>query len=98
MEFKSVFKTCLDFAIAYDGTIATYPEGVNKFIIQSRTTRTEILIEWDPKRPGFWEAEQIQTATGEKNPTRETIYTDNHLLEYLSRFWDKVEAPLDLQL
>ncbi len=93
MEFKSVFQTCLDFAKSNGGTIQSYPERVHKFVIQSRTTQTEILIEWDQKRPGFWEAEQIQTATGEKNPTRETISTDKDLLEYLLRFWDKVEDP-----
>ncbi len=85
MEFKSVFQTCLDFAKENDGTIATFPEGVNKFIIQSRITRTEILITW---RPGFWEAEQIKTATGEKNQTREAISTDEQLCTYLTRFWD----------
>ena len=97
MELLQIFKICLDFAIANGGSM-THPMGNKKFWINSRTTRTEILIEKDSTRPGVWQAEQIQNAVGEKNPTKETISSEEQMLNYLSRFWDKVEVPLDLPL
>jgi hypothetical protein len=99
MDFKQVIQTCLNFATANDGTIQSYPAGckTNQLDIGPRTARTEIHIE--QVQSGGWQAEQTQNAVGEKkNQTSETVYTEEHLLEYLSRYWDKVEVPLDLPL
>ena len=92
MDFKQVIQTCLNFATANDGTIQSYPAGdkKNQLDIGPRTARTEIHIE--EVEPGVWKAEQTQNAVGEKkNQTREIVSTEEHLLKYLSRFWDKVE-------
>ncbi len=87
MEFKQVIQTCLNFAAANDGTIQSYPAGckTNQLDIGPRTARTEIHIE--QVQTGDWQVEQTQNAVGEKNnETREIVSTEQHLLEYLSRF------------
>ena len=63
MELKQVLQTCLDFSIANSGTIQPLGNR-NKFAVQSRTTRTEILI--DQIQPSVWQAEQTQNAVGGK--------------------------------
>lgn len=86
MESKQVIQTCLDFSLAHGGTIQ--PMLNDSLAVQSRTTRTEILIERDPTRPGVWQAEQRQNAAGEcVNPKREILSTEEHLLLCLQRFW-----------
>ncbi len=40
-------------------------------------------------QPGVWQAEQTSNNVGDKNKTRLTISNEEHLLAYLSRFWDK---------
>ena len=92
MNFKQVIQTCLDFATANDGTIQSYPAGYkkNQLDIGPRTARTEIHIE--EVEPCVWKAEQTQNAVfGEKkrDTTSEIVSTEEHLLEYLKRFWDK---------
>jgi hypothetical protein len=92
MEFKQVIQTCLNFAAANDGTIQSYPAGckTNQLDIGPRTARTVIHIE--QVQTGDWQVEQTQNAVGEKNnQTREIVSTEQDLLEYLSRFWDKVD-------
>ncbi len=92
MDSKQVIQTCLNFATANDGTIQSYPAGykTNQFDIGPRTARTQIHIE--QVEPGVWKAEQTQNAVGEKkHQTSEMVSTEEHLLKYLSRFWDKVE-------
>ena len=92
MDFKQVIQTCLEFATANDGTIQSYPlagDKKNQLDIGPRTARTEIHIE--EVEPGVWQAEQTQNAVGEKkrDTTSEIVSTEEHLLEYLKRFWDK---------
>lgn len=93
MDFKPVIQTCLDFSTSNNGTIQSYPAGCkNQLDIQSRTTRTEIHVEQVEPASGVWKAEQTQNAVGEKKrDTSEIVSTEEHLLEYLKRFWDKVE-------
>ena len=67
MELKQVLQTCLDFSIANSGTIQPLGNR-NKFAVQSRTTRTEILI--DQIQPSVWQAEQTQNAVGGKKKMR----------------------------
>ena len=67
MELKQVLQTCLDFSIANSGTIQPLGNR-NKFAVQSRTTRTEILI--DQIQPSVWQAEQTQNAVGGKRGRR----------------------------
>jgi len=94
MDFKQVIKACLDFSTANNGTIQSYPAGHNNQLdIQSRNnTRTSIHIE-QLEAPGAWAMEQRQNAVGggkkETNNKSETVTTEERLLEYLSRFWDR---------
>ena len=91
MDFMQVIQTSLNFATANDGTIQSYPAGdkKNQLDIGPRTARTEIHIE--EVEPCVWKAEQTQNAVGEKkrDTTSEIVSTEEHLLEYLKRFWDK---------
>ena len=90
MDFTQVIRTCLNFSIFNNGTIQSYPADCNNQLdVQSRTNRTEIHVE--QVKPGVWKAEQTQNAVGEKNQTSETVSTDEHLLEYLSRYWDDAQ-------
>lgn len=82
-----VVKASHNFALANGGTIATYTEGHEKFVVMSRTTRTEILVERDPSQPGVWLTEQRQNAAGEKNPAKEAFTTEQGLLQCLFGFW-----------
>ena len=87
MEFKQVIQTCLDFSIANDGTIQSYPAGMpNMLAVQLRKTRTEIVV--CQTQLGVLEAEQTSNAVGEKNLVKEVVSTEEHLLKFLSRFWD----------
>jgi hypothetical protein len=94
MEFKQVVKASHNFALANGGTMATYPAGHEKFVVMSRTNRTEIVIERDPSQPGVWLAEQRQNAAGESNPAKELFTTENGLLQCLYGFW---QVELDPQ-
>ena len=90
MDFKQVIQTSLNFATANDGTIQSYPAGdkKNQLDIGPRTARTEIHIE--EVQNGGWKAEQTQKGEGvKKHETSEIVSTEEHLLEYLKRFWDK---------
>ncbi len=90
MDFTQVIKTCLKFSTNNNGTIQSYPAGCNNQLdVQSRTNHTEIHVE--QVKPGVWNAEQTQNAVGEKNQTSETVSTEEHLLEYLSRYWDDTQ-------
>jgi hypothetical protein len=93
MEFRTVIRTCLDFAIANGGTLQSYSAGQpDKLAVHSRTTKTEIFVDRSPTNPGQWQISQLQDAKGQKNPTKEIFSTKEHLLDYLARFWDQNEA------
>lgn len=81
MDFLQVAKTCLDFSIAYNGTIQSYGEKHEKLKIQSRTTRTEILVE---READEW---QLTLLTDEKTTAKQTVSTKEQLFTQLSRFW-----------
>lgn len=95
MEFMQVFGACHNFAMARGGTIAAYPPGQEKFVLESRTGRTEILIERDPAQPrGGWLAEQRQDANGERNPIKARFDTEEGLLRCVLGFWrEQVDPP-----
>lgn len=89
MNFVQVITTTLDFATANDGTIQSYPAGckIDQIDIQPRTKPTKIHIE--KVQPGVWQAQQTCNAVGEEvAQTTRTITTEQHLLEYLTRYWD----------
>ena len=86
-----MFGACHNFAMASGGTIATYPPGQEKFVLQSRTTRTEILVERDPA--GGWLAEQRQDAHGERNPVKARFDTEEGLLRCVLGFWRQADPP-----
>ena len=91
MEFKQVIKTCLNFSIANGGTIQSYTINTShKLAIHSRTTRTEILVEMI--KPGEWQVEHEQNAAGDKISVKETVFTEEQLLENIKRFWDPVRS------
>ncbi len=92
MDFMQVCKASHNFALVNGGTIATYPEGHEKFVVMSRTTRTEILVERDPSQTGVWLTEQRQNAAGERNPAKKSFTTENCLIQCLFGFW---QAELD---
>ena len=81
MDFLQVVTTCLDFSIAYNGTIQSYNENHEKLKIQSRTTRTEILVE---REAGDW---QLTLMRNEQTTASQTVSTKEQLLTQLSRFW-----------
>jgi hypothetical protein len=87
MEFMQVFGACHNFAMAHGGTIAAFPVGQEKFVLESRTGRTEILIERDPAQPGGWLAEQRQDVNGERNPVKARFDTEPDLLRCVLGFW-----------
>ena len=92
MEFEQVIQTCLDFSIANGGTIQSFgAQDGDKLEVQSRTTRTEILVERckTEAASGVWQVQQTLNAAGEHNTAKEKVSTAEHLLKYLSRFWDK---------
>ena len=94
MEFMQVFGACHNFAMARGGTIATYPPGQEKFVLESRTGRTEILVERDPTQRGGWLAEQRQDANGERNPVKARFDTEEGLLRCVLGFWrEQVHDP-----
>jgi hypothetical protein len=88
MEFKHVIRICLEFSIANGGTIASCPPTEERLEVHSRTTRTEIRVERDDTKTGSWRLKQKQNALGEKTSMKETVATEEHLLNCLSRFWD----------
>lgn len=82
MNFLQVVTTCLDFSVAYNGTIQSYTE--EKLKIQSRIARTEILVE---RNADAWELTLTQNSTGEKTTAKQTVSTKEQLLTHLSRLW-----------
>ena len=94
MEFMHVFRVSHHFALANGGTIATYGSGQEKFKVQSRTTRTEILVERESDQPAVWRTVQTQDAAGEKTLAKETFTTEHGLIQCLFGFW---QAELDPQ-
>ena len=90
MDFLQVAKTCLDFSIAYNGTIQSYGEKHEKLKIQSRTTRTEILVE---READEWQLTLILNSTDEEATAKQTVSTKEHLCTQLARFWRDETAP-----
>jgi hypothetical protein len=84
MHFLQVVKTCLDFSIAYNGTIQSYTEKHEKLKIQSRNTLTEILVE---READEWQLTLIRNSTDEKATARQTVSTKEQLFTQLARFW-----------
>ena len=82
MNFLQVVTTCLDFSVAYNGTIQSYTE--EKLKVQSRIARTEILVE---RNADAWELTLTQNSTGEKTTAKQTVSTKEQLLTHLSRLW-----------
>jgi len=92
MNFLQVVTTCLDFSVAYNGTIEeVYTEKQEKIKIQSRIARTEILVEREADdNDDAWELTLLltQNSTGEKTTAaKQTVSTKEQLLTHLSRFW-----------
>ena len=87
MDFLQVVTTSLDFSIANNGTIQSYNENHEKLKIQSRTTRTEILVE---REAGDW---QLTLMRNEQTTASQTVSTKEQLLTHLSRFWRDVYKP-----
>ena len=81
MDFLQVATTCLDFSMACNGTIQSYAEKHEKLKVQSRTTRTEILVE---READEW---QLTLLTDEKTTAKQTVSTKEQLFTQLSRFW-----------
>ena len=106
MDFKKVLQICYDFSTTNNGTIQSYPAGSCKdqLDIRSRTARTSIHIE--KVQPGVWMAEQAlwmvemtQNAVGKNfNQNRQMVYTEEHLLEYLSSNWEIEIANISPQI
>ena len=89
MDFVQVIQTCLDFSVARGGTIASFPPGEEMLQIDSRTTRTEILVERDMETPNGWYVEHKQNHAGERmNSGRERVCTEDALIFSIARFWD----------
>ena len=84
MNFLQVVTTCLDFSVAYNGTIQSYTEKQEKLKVQSRIARTEILVE---RNADAWELTLTQNSTGEKATAKQTVSTKAQLLTHLSRLW-----------
>ena len=82
MNFLQVVTTCLDFSVAYNGTIQSYTE--EKLKVQSRIARTEILVE---RNADAWELTLTQNSTGEKTTAKQIVSTKEQLLTHLSRLW-----------
>ena len=81
MDFLQVVTTSLDFSIANNGTIQSYNENHEKLKIQSRTTRTEILVE---RVAADW---QLTLMRNEQTTASQTVSTKEQLLTHLSRLW-----------
>jgi hypothetical protein len=86
MDFNQVIDTCLNFAIAQGGTIATYPVGYRKLEVHSRTSRTEIAVE--QVNPGVWQVDKKQDAAGDSTSEMAQAMTKESLQEHLLRLWD----------
>ena len=86
MNFSQVIETCLDFAVANGGTIATYPVGNKKLQVHSRTTRTEILV--DQTQSGQWDVVQLQNQSGDNHSRKETASNKENLVSHLSSLWN----------
>lgn len=90
MEFRVVIQTCLDFSIASGGTIQSYPAGQqDRLVVQSRTTRTDILVERCLDMAGHWWVELRQDAMGDKTLASARVSTADGLQAQLQSFWDK---------
>jgi hypothetical protein len=85
MDFTHVVETCLDFAKANGGTIATYPVGYHKLEVHSRAARTEIAVE--QLNSGAWSVQHMQNAAGESASEMGCASTKEGLREHLLRFW-----------
>ena len=84
MEFKEVIQICLDFAIANEGTIQSYPENAPDMLaVHSRTTSTEILVaRGAEKAVGEWQISLLKNSCD-----KVTISTEEQLMACLGRFW-----------
>jgi hypothetical protein len=89
MDFNMVIETCIDFAKAHGGTIATYPVGYRKLEVHSRTTRTEIAVEHVSN--GVWQIEHAQDASGERASETMQVSTTEDLKAHLLRLWAQPE-------
>ena len=87
MEFQQVVRVCLDFSIANDGTIQSYPAGQpDRLEVQSRTTRTAIFVERG-SGVGEWRLEHRQDAAGGKPGASATVTTGEGLRAQLVGLW-----------
>ena len=89
MEFQQVVQACLDYSITNNGTIQVCPAGGPDWLqVQSRTTRTAILVERG-SGTSEWRLEQLQDATGEETHSSATVSTVEELQTHLRKLWDK---------
>ena len=93
MDFKQVIQVCLDFAIANNATIQSYPEWEVKLAIQSRTDRREIVVD----RGDLWRVDAIDKEGNKINKTKESIphvKSKEMLLETLTRIWANMDVDV----
>ncbi len=89
MDFRQVVRMCLDFSIANNSSIQSYPAGYkNRLDINSRTSRIDIGVE-ELKQSQLWKVWQIKNSVGGKSDLEVvTVDSEAQLLVHLKLFWD----------